>query len=156
MRLLEEHGVVYVLQPGDHQAGADGDSFSMENYRHATIIILIEDITTAGPEVKVYSGATAGTKTTAETFKVRKSSADFGTDGADLFGAESSSADYSLVHSDDDDRMLVIDIDAADLTEGQPWVTLNVDADADEFTAAAVAILSQPRYRRNAMPTAIS
>ena len=157
MRFSENHGIVSVLQPGDHQAGADGDSFQLGPvYRHATIIIVMEDITTAGPEVKVYSGATAGTKTTAENFHIRKSTADHATDGADVFGAFSDSEDYSLTHGDDEDRMLVIEIDAAELTDGQSWVTLNVDADADEFTACAIAILSEPRYARNVMPTAIS
>ena len=40
MRLSENHGLVYVLKPGDHQAGVDGDSFSMKNFRHFCIDLL--------------------------------------------------------------------------------------------------------------------
>ena len=38
-RLLQEVGLVYLLKPGDHQAGADGDSFNMAGVGHATIVI---------------------------------------------------------------------------------------------------------------------
>ena len=155
MRLSEHCGIVYVLKPGDHQAGVDGDSFILKNYRSAAIILQTA-VLTGDAVLKVYSGATAGTKTTAQTFNYRLADADQGTATADTFAAWSTSAALTLTAATYDNRTLVIEIDAAALTADEPWVTLEISAAASAFNAAALAILSEPRYAQHDMLTAIA
>jgi hypothetical protein len=152
----ETQGIVYLAKPQDAGGGIDLDSFKMNNVRRATILLLMEDITVGSPIVKLYSGATAGTKTTAETFRYRFSDAAIGTAGADTFGDWATSAALTVTHTTYDNFLLVMNIDADQLTDGQPWVTVEIGAEATEFTIAAVALLDGPRFAQNDMPTAIA
>lgn len=155
MRASENMGLVYILKPGDHQAGVDGDSFSMAKYRHF-LIGLLTAVLTGDAVLKVYSGATAGTKTTAETFRYRLADGDQGAATADTFGDWASSAALTLTAATYDNKQLIIEMDSNQLTEGQPWVTLEISAAADAFNAAAYALLCEPRYGAHDMLTAIS
>ena len=155
MRLSENNGLVYVLKPGDHQAGVDGDSFSMKNFRHFCIDLLTA-VLTGDAVLKIFSGATAGTKTTAETFHYRLADAEQGVDEADTFGAWTDSAALTLTAATYDNKQLIIEMDGAELTDAQPWITMEIGAESSAFNAAAVAVLSEPRYSAHDMPTAIA
>ena len=155
MRLSENHGIVYVLKPGDHQAGVAGDSINMGKYRHVTFIL--EFATLTGDAVlTVKSGATAGVETTAETMHYRLADADQGGDGADGYGAWADSTGLTLTAATYSDRTLIVEMDADELTADQPWITLALSAAASALNAAVVAILSEPRYGSHDMPTAIA
>jgi len=156
MRLSEQVGIVPIIEPEDHQAsGVDGDSVKMEKYGHLTLIFLFGEMG-GTPVLKVYEGATAGAKTTALTFSYRYTSADLKNDDADVLGSEATSAALDLTHSTFEDRMLVVEIDASELTDGYPWVTPEVSDDGTEVLVSCVAIMSKPRYAEDVMPTAIS
>ena len=155
MRISENHGIVYVLKPGDHQAGVAGDSINMGKYRHATFILQFATLT-GDAVLTVKSGASAGTETTAETFHYRNADADQGGDGADQYGAWADSSSLTLTAATYGDRTLILEIDSAELTDGQPWITLAFSAAADALNASVVAILSEPRYGAHDMPTAIA
>jgi len=153
-RITEEFGIVYALKPGDHQAGVDGDSINTKNYRE--VAFLIQAATLTGDAVlKVYSGATDGTKTTAETFRYRLADADQAAAGADQFDDEATSAALTLTAATYSDRVLVVEISADELTADQPFVTLEIGAEASAFNAAVVAVLRGARYQASDMPTAI-
>lgn len=153
MRLTETHGIVYVIKPDDYNAaGIDGDSFNMENVHHATILVQFEDLT-GDSVLTVNSGASAGTKTTAETFTYRLASGDHAAANADQWGTAATSAALTLTAATYDQKMLAIEIPGGDYTDGQPWITINISDAATELFVSAVAIL-QPRYAP--MPTAIA
>ena len=149
---------VYCLKPGDHQAGVDLDSFSMESYHRATVLLLTA-VLTGDAVIKFYAGATAGTKTTAIAFAYRLASGEQGATSADLLGARSTAvaADgVTLTAATYDNKQTLFEIDAAALPADKPWVTGEISAAADAFNAAAVAILAPARYAGDPMITAIS
>ena len=45
--------------------------------------------------------------------------------------------------------------DAAKLTQGQPFATLEISAAASAFNASVLIVLSEPRYSSHDMPAAI-
>ncbi len=145
MYLSDKFGIVPVCEADDYgSAGEDFDSFKLSHANWATVIISFGAIT-GNSILKVYSGATAGTKTTAETFTYRLASGDYEAASADLFGTASTSAALTLTAATYDHKLLIIEIDPAAFTDGQPWVTVSVDSTATALNMAAVAIL-QPRY----------
>jgi len=152
----ETQGLVYLAVAQDAGGGLDVESFKMNNSRRATIVLLMEDITVGSPIATLYSGASDGTKTTAETFRYRYSDAAINTATADTFSAWSTSAALTITHGTYDNFMLIIQIDAEQLTDGQEWLTLQIGDQATEFTIAALALLDGPRYAQHDMPTAIS
>lgn len=155
MRLAEETKIVPILEPEDHAAGVDGDSVSMENYGHVTFVIVFGELT-GDAVLKVYEGATAGAKTTAKTFNYRATGADLKLADGDKLGGEASSAALTLTAATYEDRMIVVEMDDSELTDGCPWVTPEISSAASEEFAAIVAILSKPRYAQNVPPTAIA
>ena len=156
MRLAEQTKIVPLIDPADYNsAGKDGDSFTMKNYAHATIVVVFGALT-GNSVLKVYEGATAGTKTTAKTFNYRLGSAAIGTAIADTLAAETSSAALTLTAATYNNKVLVIELDDSELTDGTPWVTVEIDATATALFVSAMAILSKPRYAQNVPPTAIT
>jgi hypothetical protein len=155
MRFCEQHKIVPVLEAEDHAAGASGDSVSMENYGHLTLIIIFGELT-GDAVLTVASGATAGTATTAETFNYRATAADLKNATGDNLGDESTSAALTLTAATYEDRMIVVEMDADELTDGQPWVTPAISSAASQCFASIVAILSEPRYAQAVPPTAIT
>ncbi|WP_455387487.1 hypothetical protein [Petrachloros mirabilis] len=154
MRFCEEHKIVMILEAEDHAAGVDGDSVNMENYGHVTFIILFGELT-GNAVLTINSGATDGTKTTAETFNYRATAADLKAAAGDTLGTEATSAALTLTAATYEDRMVVVEMDADEFTDGQPFVTPALSADASELFASITAILSQPRFAKQTPPTAI-
>ena len=145
MYLSETHGIVYLVKPADHQsAGIDGDSFNIGRANWATVVLQFGAVT-GNAVLTVNTGASAGTKTTAETFTYRLASGDQAAASADLFGATSTSAALTLTAATYDNKTLIVEIDPATLTDAQPWVTINLSDAASELFVSGVAIL-QPRY----------
>ena len=81
----EQASVVYVMKPGDHQAGVAGDSINMGKV--SKVVYLLQTAAITGDTLlTVKSGATAGTETTSETFRYRLADGDQAAASADLFG----------------------------------------------------------------------
>ena len=155
MRLCEKAKIVFLIDPQDHNAaGIDGDSFNMKNYGHATIILLFGELT-GNSVLTIYEGATDGAKTAALTFSYRATAADLKVALGDALGTEATSAALTLTAATYEDRMIVAEIDANELTDGYDWITVEIDATATELLVAAVAILTEPRYAADTPPAAI-
>lgn len=157
-RASEELKLVPVLEPADYQAGIDGDSINMRWASHASIVLEFGAIT-GDAVLKVYEGATDGAKTTSKAFKYRLSSGDFKAASADLWGAVSTSvaADgVTLTAATYDHRMVAIELDAEELTDGLPFLTIELSAAADVLNLSALAVLSGLRYGagQTVIPTA--
>ena len=152
-RLSENFSLVYVLKPADHEAGATGDSIHI-GLLHSVAFLVAMATMTGDAVLTVKSGASAGTETTAETFRYRLSSADQAAANADQFGTWATSSSLTLTAATYSDRLLVIELDADQVTDGQPWVTLALSDAASAATASVVA-LGAPRYAGNVQPTVI-
>lgn len=160
VRFSSSHGIVPILVPlaDNYNAGMTMDSINMAKYNHCTIIIEGSD-TCAGAGVLTIYGATSDAGTDAAiTFTYRYGSADAGSASADVLGTPATSAALTLTEASIKSGMLVIEIDAQDLnisgTQYQ-YITPVLSAAGTAGIISAVAILSEPRYQTNVMPTAI-
>lgn len=156
MRLSERNGIVFVYKPQDTGGAAvTGESIKMDKYSHITYVVQCGVLTGGANVLTVKSGATDGTQTTAETFQYRLADADQGGAGADGYADWASSSSLTMTAATYDNRTLIIEMDAAALTDGQPWLTIALTGVSNPGLISIVAILSEPRYRANDMPTAI-
>ena len=156
MRFSERHGIVFVSKPADSGGSAvTGDSINMGKYAHVTFLVQHGALTGGANVLTVKSGATDGTQTTSETFYYRLADADQGGAGADNYAAWQSSSSLTLTAATYDNKLLIIEMDAAALTDGQPFLTIEESGVANPGLISIVAILSEPRYAAHDMPTAI-
>lgn len=154
MRLSEELQVVPVLALADHQAGIVGDSINGGKVHR--IMFVLETATLTGDAVlRVYSGATDAAETTAETFRYRRADGDVNAAGSDQYGAWATSSALTLTAATYDNGVLIVEIDMDELTDGQPWVTLDVSAAATAFNATCVAICT-PRIEAHDTGTVLT
>lgn len=156
MRLSEEKGIVYGFKPADHNAaGIDTDCIDTKYCAHVTYIVQFGALT-GNSVLTVKSGASDGTKTTAETFYYRLAGADQAATGADVYAAATSAATLTLTAATYDNRVLIVEVPVAELTAGQPFLTLEIDDTATALNASCVAILSGMRYVANQSPSVIA
>jgi hypothetical protein len=130
---------VYVLKPGDHAAGVDGDSIHMGKLHTVRLLIQFGALT-GNAILKMFSGATEGTKTTAETFRYALASAVQGGADGDKFGAWATSAALTLTAATYQNKLLVVEIDSDMPTVDQPWATLELGSEASALNAAVAAV----------------
>lgn len=145
MRLPQHKSVVYVLKPGDHQAGVDGDSIDCKSLHHVTYLLQFASLT-GDAVLTIKSGATDGTKTTNETFAYRLAGAAQGATGGDQFGTETSASTLTLTAATYQNKLLIVEVDVDTLTAGQRFLTLNLSSAASALNAAIVAV-GDPRYQ---------
>jgi len=143
--------VVNVLPPVDITGGATtGVVFSMETYSHASVILQF-GVTGASCNVTVEEcdafSPSVHPDITFSTFKEE-------TAAGDTLGALVSAA--TLATSTNNSIMYVIELDAAQLSEGYPYVRLNWSNPGQATLASAVAILSGARYACDQSATVIA
>lgn len=150
-----------LLAPADYQAGSqDFDSVNMGVLHKLDIFIQLGAITGNDPVIKLYSGATAGTKTTELAWKYRKSTVDTPAASADVFGARTSVAagGTGLTFADSGDynaRTLWIEVMADQMTDGHEWLTVEFDdGSASAILMSAIGI-GWPRYGGDTATTAL-
>lgn len=136
-------------------AGIDFDSVNMSLVHSLTALLSFGAIT-GNSVLKVYSGATAGAKTTALAFKYRLGSGDYKAANADKFGAATSVAatGLTLTATTFDHRQVAITVDSDQMTDGEEWLTVEADATATTLNLAAIGI-GWPRFPGNAQPTVL-
>jgi|GEM_PF-2692488 len=145
MRLSEQFGIVPLIEADDYgSAGIDSDSIKLSTAHWVTALLTFGEIT-GNSVLKVFSGATAGAKTTALTFTYRVSGADFKTDGADQYGTAATSAALTLTAASYDHRAVLVEVDPQAVTDGEPWITVEIDATATALNVGGFALV-RPRY----------
>lgn len=162
MNLAEEYKIVPVMNTADYNAGVDGDSINMKNYHKATFILTFGAIT-GDAVMTVNSGATAGAKTSALTFRYAIGGAAIGTAVAgstascDVLAAWTSAATLTLTGTTYANKMLVVEVEAAsmDLANSEEWLTIALSSAADAGICHIVAVL-HPRYSGNRSATALA
>jgi len=146
--LSENFNIIPLIEPQDHQsAGIDGDSFHCGKVNHFAIIVQFGELT-ANSIMSLYSGATAGTKTTQESFRYRLADSELKTATGDLYGAWTTiaaGAGLTLTAASYEDFTVIIEMDSDEMTVDQPWVTLEIDSTASELFVSAVAVAT-PRH----------
>ena len=155
MRFSERYKGVPVLEPLDSQAGIDGDSVNMA-LLHNVVFPLIFGAITGDAVLKFYSGAAPATKTTALAYKYRLSDAVYKGIGADGLGAlvDVASTGLTLTAATFKNKSLVIEFDAAQMTDGEEWLTLELSAAADVLLVSCYAY-GLPRYAAHDGPSVL-
>jgi hypothetical protein len=148
MNFASKFKIVPLFTTTDYNNGADGDSINMGKVHRATIIITFGALT-GNAVLKLYSGATAGTKTSALTFQYKYSGAATGSDGSDVYSDAASSAALTLTGTTFANRCLVIEIEATEMDTytggGEEWLTLEIGTEASAGIAHGIAIC-ETRY----------
>jgi hypothetical protein len=131
----------------DFTGGLIGDSINMAKAHRATFLITFGTITGNGGILYVYSGATDAAQTSALTFKYALGSAVLGSASADVLGTETTSAALTLTAATYSNKLLVVEVDTADMdtANGEEWLTLVIGAGATNGIAHIVAAV-EPRY----------
>ena len=153
INLAEQGHVVSVIPPIDLNGGATtGDRFSMANAAKAQIF-LTYGVTGAATTVTVEECDDAsGSNVTAIAFDVYKEETALG----DTLGDRTAVTSSGFTTSTNNGIIYVIDIDAAQLTDGRSYIGLKISDPGSGTLASAVAILSGWRYQEENTGTAIT
>jgi hypothetical protein len=161
MSTHQEPQIIPLLSPADIQsAGSNLDSINMGLLNKVKIIILTGVVTGDNPILLAYAGATAGATTTEIAFRWRKSGADTGSAGADIFGADTVQAADGVglaigVAATADLRAYTLEFESQQMPAGMPWLTVFMDdGSASALFVAAVAI-GWPRFEGETHVTAL-
>jgi hypothetical protein len=153
--LSEKKKIVPLMTSANIGSTTDCDSINMANYHKATFIVTC-GACTGDVTFTPTCGATEGAKTTAVPAYYALGGAAIGTAVAgstascDVLGAYTA-ADASAALTCTT-KMVVIEIDAAAMASGQPWLTLTTAATAGILHVVAVL---EPRYSGNRSVTAL-
>lgn len=156
MRAAENLVLVPLIEAKDYgSAGIDTDSVNMGRMHGLTAVFEFGAIT-GNSVLKVYSGASAGTKTTALAFKYRLGAADYKVALADQFGAATSVAatGLTLTAATFDHRQVSVHVDSDQMTDGEKWLTFEIDNTATVLLLGATGV-GFPRFPGNLIPSVI-
>jgi hypothetical protein len=142
--VAQEGHTVNILPPVDITGGKTAQPFSLAGYAHASILLLI-GVSAAAPGAVTLNACTsaAGANPIAIPFDVFKQE----TAGAanDVLGGRTPVTAAGFVPAATDGIFYVIEIDAAQLPQGNPYLQLALADTANSCIASAVAILSGGR-----------
>lgn len=149
----EEGHVVNIIAPIDiNGAGASSDVFSMEGYSHATIILQLGVTGAASTVTLKECDNFTPTTATAIAFSYYSET----TAAGDTLSGKTAATTAGFATSTNDGVMYVIEVDAADLTDGYPNLQLCLTDPSAATLASAVAVLSGARYAESTSGTAIA
>jgi len=157
--LAEMDKIIPLLASANYGAGVDMDSFKMEAGKAS--IIMTFGAVTGNAVLKVYSGATAGAKTSTIPFRYAYGGGAIGASSADVLTAWSSAVAASgltLTAATFGSKMAVIEFNAAamDVANAENWITVNISNAASSGIMHAVAVLEKPRYSGNRSATLLA
>ena len=146
---------IYVLKPVDLAAGGDGDSINM-GLLHALTFAIQFGALTGDAILKLFSGATEATKTTAEKFRYTLGSAAQGAANADKFAAWTTGVtSLTLTAATYQNKLLLAEIDPGGGLIDQEWVTLELGSEASVLNVSIVGV-GEARYKaQDQTPTVI-
>lgn len=152
MSVHQEPQIIPLLSPADIQsAGSDLDSINMGLLHRVKICILVGAVTGDNPILLAYAGATAGTKTTEIPFRWRKSGADTGSSGADVFGADTVQAADGVglaigAAATADLRCYTLEFESDQMPAGKPWLTVFMDDGSASVLLVGALAIGWPRF----------
>ena len=140
--LAEAGHFVNIIPPIDITGGKTGDVFHVKMHAHVTIVIQIGVSAAAFTKIILNScddAAAAGAA--AMAFFVYKEE----TAAGDTLGARTAVTAAGLTPSANDTIMYVIEVDAAELPQGQEYLQLSLTNTTNSVIASALAILTGSR-----------
>ena len=156
MKFPEKFKVVPIMVEGNMTSDIYSDSINMKNYHHATFICQFGTLGTASSVFKITSGAAVDTYTTEETFDYAFGGAAVGSALADVLAASASSAALTVTYGTYSDYVLVAEIDASAMTDGQEWLSIFFDDPGTATGTATIIAILEPRYTGNRSATALA
>lgn len=143
--MAEELHIVNILPAIDITGGVTADIFTMANHAHATIILTIGVSAAAFTKILINECTDfAGTGATAIPFAIYKEE----TAAGDTLGPRVAEVAAGTTPSANDTIMYCIELDASELSDASQFVELELTNGANSVIAAAIAILSGPRYAK--------
>lgn len=151
--IAEMGHVVNILPPLDINGSArTSDYFALKNYAHASIVLTL-GVTGAASDVTLEeSDDNAGNDTSAIGFTYYKEE----TAAGDTLSTKQTATTGGFSTSTNDNITYVIEVDAAELSDGYPYLVLKMSDPSASTFASAVAVLSGSRYGRDQSLTAIT
>lgn len=149
--------IVGCYAPKDINGGAiTGDVVGTKEYDHVTFLVYVGNL--AGDTTLTVEECTsaAGAGNTAIAFNYRKASA--GAAGSsELDGAltAATSAGITIANASDDNKIIAVELDAAELSSGSPYVRACLSDPGAAGLVTIVAILTGARYLKDVPPSAI-
>ena len=150
----EQGHIINVIPPVDGNAGAPvtAQGFSMKGFNHATIIIQLGVTAAAPTSIVLKYAATVGGSGTAMAFSYYSQLAQGISN--DVLSARTAATSAGITSvSANDNIFYVIEVDAAELPDGSPYLQLVVTNPASSILISAVAILSYGRNQFAGNPT---
>lgn len=148
--------VVNLIPPVDGNAGAPvgAQGFSMKGYDHASIIVQL-GVTAAAPTSILLVSSTAASAGTTTQLPFRYYSQTTAGKSNDVLSGPLVAVAASGIASpsNNDGIFYVIEVDSAELPDGQPYLQLQVTNPASSILVSAVAILSAGRQQYQGSPT---
>ncbi len=150
--VAEQGHVVQMLAPVDVAAAATGDTILMEGWAHASIIVGFGVGSATTITVGECTGF-GGTGRTAVTFR----SAQEATGGGDVLDAALAWASSITIAGSAAavGGFAVIEIDADELSDGSPYLQVNIADPGTSKIACIYAVLSGGRYQKDITATVI-
>ena len=154
MIFTEEHMVAPAIYPDADVYAADpaSDVFNMKLYDHITFILTEGAGGTGTVKIQVEECTAAdGTGNTAIAFNYRLAST------PDTWGAVTAAASTGYTTVAGANKQVAVEIDAEQLSDGYPYVRLQLTEVADDpCDAGVIAILSKPRYAQAVLDTSLT
>ena len=157
---LADYHIFGVLSDGDLNAGAQlkCDSINTKDVHNVVFAVNIQAVASAATYVKLFSGATDGTCTSALTFRYAFGAAAQGSASGDVFTTWSTSANLAVAASTYDGFALLIEIDVAemDLANAEEYLTLTFnDTDTGSTGNVSVTAVAKTRYKKRPYATVL-
>lgn len=147
MRFSERFKVAALTESADVTTnGVDAYSVNFGKLHNGCFLINFGAIT-ADDVLKVYVGASQGTKTTAIAFKYRLAAADTKAALSDTFGAftDVASTGLTLTAATFDHKLVIVEVDSQAIADATPYVTIETAGSATTSNISIVFI-GEPRY----------
>ena len=144
--------LVNALPPIDINGGADGDVFSMKDYRHVDLVVQQGVIAAATTLTIEECDDVTPSDSTAIAFNIYKEE----TGSGDTLGAKTAVTASGVALTTTNNTFYVATVDAEDLTAGYPYLRGRLSDPGASAIASMLAILSDARYAKEQSPTQIT
>jgi len=150
--VAQEGHIVVPLYPVSASGGETCQAFSMKKYQHATIIIVLGAMAAQLTSLVLNAcSSAAGAGPTAIPFNLFKGE----TGSTNTLGGKTAIAATGYQPPNTADIFEVIEIDAAELPAGLPYLQLVINNGANVDLACVIAVLSGARFGEDQSPTEI-
>ena len=159
MNLVDQYKFV-PLNITQYAGAITSASLNIQNAHHVTLCFIFLGDVDGDAKLSITSHTAAdGDTTTLTDYKGWVTGEDVGAVAADTFSSTAVEVDagedyVTLTEATFENRMLVIELDPATITDGHKWIRVKFSADATAGTATVMAIV-QPRMKQADIPTMV-